>query len=903
MKKFYILLLAGSLSLVQGQLAAQTTAPKTITATYQKTPVATVLADLEKKFQVRIFFRPEWLQKKTVNVNVTKATLPEALQAALAETEYVFTQYDAANYVLLPVAETLPGNQGGKAEQPLANQFDAKAQVIGGVRMAPRGQKLTLRGSIKDGKRNEAVIGARISVESLGIGTVTDVEGNYQLSLEAGKYEITYSAIGLETKKKTVQLNGSGTLDLELLEKAVALNEVRIEAVRQDANVSGNQMGVSKLRISEIKKMPALLGEVDVVKSVQMLPGVTTVGEAAAGFNVRGGNTDQNLILLDEVPVFNPMHLFGFFSVFNPDAVQDVTLYRGAIPAQLGGRLSAVLDVKQKEGNLKKFQGTGGIGAVTGRLALEGPVMNKKGSFLVAGRSSYSSWIFKTLPNAELRDDNASFYDGTVKFSGLISEKNKLIFSLYRSHDSFQFNADTAYSWNTTNGSVTFNHIYSEKLQVNVVGFFGHYGLNLDYKKPLTEAQYSSGIDQKGLKADFAYRGLKQTIRFGGSSTYYNFAPGSLKPNAGQSTVVPRILPEDKAVESALYVNDDLDLTHRLALSVGMRFSLYQNLGPGQVYQYEEGKPKSLLTLTDTVYYGENSVVKPYQGLEPRASIRFSLNEKNSLKAGYSRTRQYLHVVSNTLTVSPVDIWKASNQYIKPQIGDQVSLGFFRNMQQNTVETSVEVYYKTIKNQLDYKDGAKLFLNEALETDLLAANGKAYGIEFMVNKKTGRVTGWASYAFSRTFLQTEGVFPEEQVNKNQQYAASYDKPHNLNLALNYQINRRFSISGNFNFSSGRPFTAAVSHYVIDGNVVPYYGPRNAYRLPAYHRLDLSVTMLTNHKKNKKWEGSWNFGIYNVYTHENVYSAFYRHTYGSRPRAYRLAVIGTAIPSVTYNFKF
>jgi hypothetical protein len=634
-----------------------------------------------------------------------------------------------------------------------------------------------------------------------------------------------------------------------------------------------------------------------------MLPGVTSVGEAAAGFNVRGGNTDQNLILLDNVPIFNPTHLFGFFSVFNPDAVQDVTLYRGAIPAQLGGRLSSILDVKQKEGDNKKFQGTGGIGTVAGRLALEGPVMKNRGTVLVAGRSSYTNWVFQKLPDVELRDDKASFYDATIKLSANLSDKSKYIFSGYRSHDSFQFNTDTVYSWSTTNASFTFDHSFSEKLQGQFTGIYGDYDLGLNFNSRFNEARYESGIQQKGIKADFAYRTLKQTLRFGGSSTYYTFAPGALKPNATDSNINAKILQADKAVESALYVNNEVEVNPKLAFTAGLRFSTYQNLGPGKVYQYEAGKPKSLSTVTDTVLYESFSVVKPYSALEPRFSVRFNLNENSSLKAGYSRTKQYLHVISNTLTVSPIDIWKSSNMYIEPQTGNQVSLGFFRNLRQNMVETSVEVYYKTIKNQLDYKDGAQLFLNEALETEVLPADGEAYGIEVMVNKKSGRVTGWVSYAFSRTFLQTNGIFPEEKINKNQKYPASYDKPHNLNIVANYQINRRFSASANFNFSSGRPFTAALSHYALDGNVIPFYGPRNAYRLPAYHRLDLGINMLTNHKKNKKWEGSWSAGIYNVYARQNVYSAFYRHTYGSKAAAYRLSVIGSAIPYLTYNFKF
>ncbi len=903
MKKLFILLLAVALSFYSEALCAQQISSKTITARYEHTPLQKVVNDLEKHFQVKIFFREDWIKEETVTLEIANKSLNEVLSLLLTDTEYAFVKVDPVNFVMLPKGDSITGQETNSIAKGAKNQFDARAKVIGGMRLAPRGQKLTLNGVVTNLKRNEPVIGASVSVNRLGIGVTTDVTGNYKLILEAGKYEISVKGVGLDPVVILVQLNGSGTLDVNMREKAVALNEVQIEAERRDQNVSGAQMGMTRMDIKEMKKMPALLGETDVIKSVQMLPGVTSVGEAAAGFNVRGGNTDQNLILLDDVPVFNPTHLFGFFSIFNPDAVRDATFYRGAIPAQIGGRLSSILDVKQKEGNLQKWQGTGGLGIVSGRFAVEGPVMNGKGSVLAAGRSSYSNWLFKSMPKAHLRDDKASFYDATIKFSGLVSERSKLGLSLYRSHDSFQFDPDTVYSWNTNNLSVTFNHIFSEKLQVNLVGIYGDYDLQLDYLSPFTETNYSNGILQKGLKADFLYQYSKHVIRFGGSSTYYTFNPGVLKPSSSRSLVLPRSLPAEKAVESAIYVNDEIEVNTRFTLNLGLRFSFYQNLGPGAVYQYESNKPRSLNTLIDTVFYANNTLVKPYQGFEPRLALRYSFNEKTSFKASYSGTRQYLHVVSNTLTISPIDVWKPSNEYIKPQIGKQWAMGLFRNWKQNVIETSVEVYYKTIENQLDYKDGAELFMSATLETEVLPVKGEAYGFEFMANKKSGDITGLVSYSYSRTFLQTNGNFDAEKINNNQQYAASYDKPHNLTVALSYNINRRFTFSTNFIYNTGRPITAAVSHYEIDNNIVPFYSARNAYRIPDYHRMDISLTMLTNHRKVKKWESSWNLSIYNVYARKNIYSVFYRYIYGSKPQAYSLSVIGTAVPSLTYNFKF
>ncbi|MBK0403278.1 TonB-dependent receptor [Adhaeribacter sp. BT258] len=903
MKKLYLLLLASVLSFSPEQLQAQTAPPKTFSVAYQNAPLKQALTELEQKFGVKIFYREEWLTGKTVTLNLKNATLPEALQATLAGSEYVFMQYDAANVVVMPalLEKTSEGNIA--AVRIRKDDIAPKVEIIGGPRIAPRNQKLTLKGVVKDGKHNEPAIGATVQVEKLGIGTVTDINGNYELKLVPGKHEVSISAVGLETQKRTIQLNGSGTLNAELLDIAFNLSEVQIEAERKNNNVAGVQMGVNRLSIKEIKKMPALLGEVDVVKTLQLLPGVTSVGEAAVGYNVRGGNADQNLILLDQVPVFNPMHLFGFFSVFNPDVVQDLTFYRGAIPAQFGGRLSSILDVKQKEGSYEKVQGSGGIGIVSGRLAVEGPVLHKKGSFLLAGRSSYSDWIFKKLPKASLRDDQASFYDGTIKFSALLSEQTKVMASGYRSHDSFGFSADTIYSSSTTNGSVSINHIFSDKFILNATAFTGDYAMNIDFNAPGNEAQYASGIKQQGFKTDLLVRQGRQKINVGGAATYYNFEQGSLVPLSEASNINADVLPLERALESALYLNDEIELNSVFSFTVGLRYSFYQNYGNGAVLNYQSGKPKNELTVVDTAYYGKNEVVQRYRGAEPRFALKYALNEKSSVKAGYSRTRQYMHVISNTLTISPVDIWKTSNSHIKPQIGDQVSLGYFRNLKQNTIETSAEIYYKQIKDQLDFKEGADLFLNHQLETALIAANGEAYGLELMVNKKGGLLTGWASYAYSRSWLKTNSSFAEEQINEGRKYPTSYDKPHNLNLVLNYQLTRRLSASANFTYSTGRPFTASTAFYVIEGNVVPYYADRNQYRIPDYHRLDLSLTFLTNLRKNKKWEGNWNLAVYNVYARNNAYSVFYRHKYGSQPRVFQLAVIGTAIPSISYNFKF
>lgn len=764
--------------------------------------------------------------------------------------------------------------------------------------------RITVSGKVSDAKTGEAIVGASVYLENTNTGTSTDGSGNYKLTIKAGSNTLVISYLGYQKQTKAFTSQNDVTLNVQLSSTSVTLTEVGVTGGKQpDANIRDVQSGISSIDIKTIKTTPAFMGEADVVKSIKLLPGVSSVGEAATGFNVRGGSTDQNLVLLDDAPIFNSSHLFGFFSVFNPDAVESVTLYRGSVPAQFGGRISSVLDVKQREGDRQDYIVTGGVGLVSGRLAVEGPIVREKSSFIVAGRASYSDWLLQKMPDVTIRNSSASFYDLSAKVSHTFNGKSKVSLNGYRSYDQFGFSGDTLYNWNTNAATLKYTYLFSDNFWVDVTGVYTDYNFKVNAEEPVTASEYSNGIQLKNIKADFALAGGRHQVNFGASVTAYDLQQGKLEPTTAESEVVPVQLQQEHALESAVYWNNEVKVSSKLSFMYGIRYSLYSTLGAADVYVYEPDSPKKDRTITDTLNYSSGEIIETYHGPEPRLSLNYTINDRSAVKLAYNRSRQYLHLISNTTSVSPTDIWKSSNRYIKPQIGDQLSLGYFRNFAQNTIEASVEGYYKQLENILDYKNGANLYLNSTLEADLLSGTGRAYGVEASINKVSGRLTGWANYTYARTEVSIKGPTPEETINQGNYYPASYDKPHTLNIVSSYKLKERMTLSANFTYSTGRPITAPVAHYVIDDYVVPDFGERNQYRIPDYHRLDLSLSILANKAKQKRWEGTWNLSVYNVYGRNNPYSVFFKQVYGSPPRAYQLAVVGAAIPSISYDFKF
>ena len=776
-------------------------------------------------------------------------------------------------------------------------------------------EKFTISGYVTAAESGEELIGATVAVKSIGTGVSANVYGFYSLTLPQGTYSVTYSFIGYDEKVKTIELNSNQKIDIELLEAANEIDEVVIEAEGAEQNIKSIEMSVNKIDAKDIKKIPALLGEADVVKSVLLLPGVSTVGEGSTGFNVRGGGIDQNLVLLDEAPVYNSSHLFGFFSVFNPDAVKNVKLVKGGIAPEYGGRLSSILDVRMKEGNSKKFTGTGGVGLIFSRLALEGPI-NDKTSFIVAGRRSYADVLAKPFLNNDLRDSRFYFYDLTAKINHRINENNRIFLSGYFGRD--VFGSGFAFNWGNATATFRWNHIFNVKLFMNLTTFYSDYdySFGIEEDDARDDFEWSSSIVSGSIKPDFTYYlNNKNTVKFGGQIIYYDFKPAEAAfISDGQSNSLS--LPEKFANESGVYAQNEQKIGSRLSLLYGARVSHFRFEGDRE-QEYVNGEPgirKELASETlneSELYKLDLGFWRPsyrnyksntsYTNFEPRFAVNYSLTETSSLKASFNRMTQYLHLISNTVASTPVDLWLPTTNNIEPQIADQVAVGYFRNFKQNKYEASVELYYKDFQNQIDYIDNADLFFNTQLEGDLLSGDGRAYGVEWYIKKNTGKLTGWVSYTLAKTERQVNGI------NRDAWYPTRFDRAHNLSVVSSYELTEKWSFSANFVFSSGTPATFPTNRYEIQGVVLPHNDgdARNNYRIPNYHRLDISATLTPEKNKDRKFNGEWVFSVYNVYSRRNPFSIFFEQDNDS-PRvtnAVRFAVIGSFVPAVSYNFNF
>jgi len=776
-------------------------------------------------------------------------------------------------------------------------------------------EEFTISGYITAAESGEELIGATIAVKSLGTGVGANVYGFYSLTLPKGTYDVTYSFIGYGDKLLTIELLANQKIDTELSAAVNEIDEVLIEADGAEQNIRNIEMSVNRIDASDIKKIPALLGEADVIKSVLLLPGVSTVGEGSTGFNVRGGGIDQNLVLLDEAPVYNSSHLFGFFSVFNPDAVKNVKLVKGGIAPEYGGRLSSILDVRMKEGNSKKFTGTGGLGVIFSRLALEGPI-NDKTSFLVAGRRSYADVLAKPFLNNDLSGSKFYFYDFTAKVNHRINENNRLFLSGYFGRD--VFGSGFAFNWGNATATARWNHIFNEKLFMNVTAFYSDYdySFGIEEDDPRDDFDWSSSIVSGSIKPDFTYYlNNKNTIQFGGQIIYYDFKPAEASfVSDGEANSLS--LPEKYANESAIYIQNEQKIGANLSVLYGARLSHFRYEGDREqeYFEGEDGLRKELKseTLNESSFYSINvfgwkpsyrnyKSVTNYTNLEPRLAVKYDLSETSALKASYNRMSQYLHLISNTVASTPIDLWLPTTNNLAPQLADQVALGYFRNFEQNTYEASAEIYYKDFQNQIDYIDNANIFFNTQLEGDLLSGDGKAYGLEIYVKKNKGKVTGWVSYTIARTERQVNGI------NRDEWYPTRFDRGHNLSIVSSYELSKKWSFSANFVFSSGTPATFPTNRYEIQGVVLPHNDKdaRNNYRIPNYHRLDISATLTPRKNENRKFKGEWVFSVYNVYNRRNPFSIYFEQDEVD-PRvtnAVRFSVIGNFVPAVSYNFNF
>lgn len=754
--------------------------------------------------------------------------------------------------------------------------------------------KFTLSGTLKDARNGEDLIGASVYVAELRTGASSNVYGFYSLTLPAGTYTVTVSYLGYEPVNRTVGLSGDLSMDFALDAVATELGEIVITDKSLHAHVDDNRMSSEKLNISTVKKMPAFFGEVDILKSIQMLPGVQSAGEGTTGFFVRGGTADQNLVQLDESTVYNASHLMGFFSVFNADAVKDAELYKGGIPAQYGGRLASLLDIRMKEGNQKEVAGVGGIGTIASRFTLEGPIQKDNSSFIVSGRRTYADLFLKAAPDAALRNSRLYFYDLNTKINFRPSEKDRVMISGYFGDDVFRFKDLMHWSWGNRTATVRWNHLFSDRVFANFTALYSNFNYMLGSKTGPADFTWKSKLADISIKSDVSYyHSDRHTINLGVASTFHRFNPGHVTV-ASEERVNSLVMDNKKALESAVYMSSDITVSEKLSLQPGIRYSIFQNMG-GRTYGNwnDDGDPM------DTVVHGTGEITHTYGGLEPRFSMRYKLDRNSSLKLSYNRMYQYLHLASNSTASLPLDVYIPSDQNIKPQIGDQVAIGYFRNLRTNAFEFSAEIFYKDLQHQIDFRDNADLLLNNHIDREIVTGKGKAYGLELMLKKPEGKLNGWVSYSYSRSKRKIAGI------NNGEEYAARQDRPHAVNMVLSYPLRERLHVGASWMYASGMPVTIPTSGYVHDGIVVPVYSARNGYRLAASHRLDLSVTLDNKRKPGRKWEGSWNFSLFNAYAHKNPFSVQTRQREEdpSTTEAVQLSIIGTIIPSVTYNFKF
>jgi hypothetical protein len=706
--------------------------------------------------------------------------------------------------------------------------------------------EVTLSGFIKDETTDETLIGATVFIRGTQLGTATNVYGFYSLSVPPGEYTIEYSFVGYKSKEEQVKLNSDMKKSVRLGPQSIEINAVTIKGKASDQNVKSAQTSMVQMDAKALKKLPVLLGEPDLMKSIQIMPGIQTPVEGSSGFSVRGGSMDQNLILLDEAPVYNPSHLLGFFSVFNGDAIKDVTLYKGDIPASAGGRLSSLLDVRMKDGNRQDFSASGGIGLISSRLTLEGPIKKNKGSFIISGRRTYADLFLGLSSDSTIRENRLFFYDLNLKANYTLNDNNRFFLSGYFGKDTYRFGHKLGLFWGNATLTARWNHLFSSKLFSNLTLIYSNYNYEMEMKRQTPEYDWTSYLENLSAKYDFTwYVSPYNTIRFGAQATRHFIQPGRFEVSEQESDYK---VPDNKAMEYALYLLQEKKIGTRFCYNLGLRLSGFQNIGAATVYKIENYE------VVDTIYYRKNKIFNTYVGLEPRFSARYLLNDENSLKISYCRTHQYIQLASNSQSGSPMDVWFPSSKYVKPQISDQIAVGWFRNFNHNAWEGSVEFFHKWMDHQIDFDANADLYLNNQLEKEIRFGHARSYGAEFLLRKNEGNLTGFIGYTWSKALRK----FPD--INDGKEYRASYDIPHNINIMLNYRLSERISVSSVWNYRSGVPVTYPAMRFAHGNSALPVYKDKNNARMPDYHRLDLSLSIKSIKKPGRKWDGEWKFRL-------------------------------------------
>jgi hypothetical protein len=865
-------------------------------------PFDVLASKIESVHHVKLYYKASWFNEKLFKETLADMPLEECLTIIKRGMNLDCIKMKPDNYVFVPV----------EVQNYTNHTNNNGVLLIGDRNRLEKGAKATLSGRISDVYTGRPLKDALVSIEELKIAATTDKDGNYTFQVPVGEYVLTLHHVGFGEDIRKISVSGNGVVDFEMSKKTIRLKEVVISDRVPDQNIVSTQMSTIKLNAKAIKELPLFLGEKDILKGIKLLPGVQSTGEFGTGFFVRGGSQDQNLILIEDVPIFNSAHAFGLISALNSDGINSVTLLKSGIPAKYGERASSVMDIRMGT-NPEKTAFKGGIGLMDSRLNFETPLFNKKVGLLIGARTSYSNWLLHKMPDADLRNSSVNFFDVNALLNIKLDPKNKLVLYGYYSDDKYSLSNEYQYHYDNTLGSIQYMHQFNEKLNSTLMAGMSRYRNDMsesDTLEPTEAYKIHSSIHYYSTKLAFNWLPTDiHSIDFGLNVLLYQIQPGIREPLGTLSEVDYETTQKEKAIEMAFYVSDKILLSSNLSVDLGLRFTQYAYLGPNSVFSFSENAAHTSANITDTLNYGNNEIIKWYSSLEPRLSIRYSLDEVSSLKLSYNRISQFINLISNTTVMTPTDVYKLSSPNVKPVVCDQIAFGYFRNFKQNTMEASVEIYYKKLKNILEYRDGAEILLNNSLEADLLNASGYNYGIEFSLRKNAGPLTGWASYTYSRSLRHTTSPYESDQINGNNYFPSASDQPHNIVLVGNYHLTRRWMLSGTFNYSTGRPVTLPELKYTFDGKQYVYYSERNKYRLPDYHRLDIAITHDETLRLKQPWKGSWTFSILNLYARKNPYSVFYKASsdleskFHSTIYLYKMYIIEKPIPTITYNFTF
>jgi len=870
-----------------------------ITESFSDQNCEQILKTIQDKYKISFFYKALELPRKTYNLSFTDAPLSEVMESLFLGSPMSFISYRDYAYVIMPekiVNEVYTIDYYKRVEGIEEAVESVEIRSIGNVDQLDASGNATITGYVYDDQTDEPIIGASVVYTETNQGTITDTDGKFTLQVPAGIRELKITYLGYQDYTEELNIQSSGNIELRVEKAAVNLDEVTISAESPDAKVEGVQIGVATLDIKNIEKLPSFMGESDVVKSLLLTAGVSTIGEGAGGFNVRGGEVDQNLILQDAGFLFNSSHALGFFSTFHSELISKVDLFKGNIPAQYGGRLASVMDVTMRNGSFNKFKIKGSVGPVSSKIMVEGPIISEKTSFIGGFRSSYTDWVLQRIQVDEVKNSSAFFDDMNLRLTHKFNNRNSLSISGYNSKDKFTYNNEFGFEYSTRMAQMELRNSFGESILSKFSATTSMYESTQFDLQGLDGSQLDNNISYIKLKEQITYfRDEELKIDVGGSAIQYTIDPGSRFPYGNSTEVEEKILEEEKSRELTGFFNLEYSFSDRLLMSGGLRFTYYQYLGPQNIYEYQNPERPEVEEITGSSI--QDGVITTYNSLEPRFSLRFKLTDDLSLKGGYSRTAQFINQVFNTDSPTPTSQWQLSTPYINPNRSHNVSVGLFRNFDDNNIETSIEVYGRQIDQLYDYKDFAQLVVNDHIETELLFGEGRAYGVELSAKKKVGELNGSIGYTLSRTERKIEGI------NGGKYFPSNFDKTHDLSILLNYQPNQRNTLTLNFTYGTGRPTTAPIGNYITqEGLVVPIFSERNQLRIPAYHRLDFAYTLGKGYKKDQKIRTSWTFGVYNIYNRKNAFSVFFTQDGFGRPVANRLAILGSAFPSLTLNIE-